>query len=258
MRTTPFSTTFITSLISLRLSSNCSIQSTQVGTLALPRDHACLPLVSSVPSSEDDDDLFLEPSTSRLKPKSASKTVKSGVVPSKIPVTKTLPVTAPSQRLATTRTRPTVVSTSHTTRPAQSTNIIRTAQATTTTNTRKTTASRPTNITKPALTARPVRSSATVKAISPRKQVGSRTTTSRVQPMRPLVPVQKSNTTGSSSTTRSGVLSRLPPSATTKKVGTTASIVTGKKPTGSVLKKDGDLILKFDVEVEIEEFQFDV
>jgi len=216
--------------------------------------------VNPVPSSDDDDNLFLGSSTSTLKPKSSSKTPKPSIVPSKIPVTKTLPVT---QRLAT-RTRPTTVSTSRpktvsTTRATKPANTIRTVPAITTTKTRPTTASRPTNITKPALTARPVRSGANAKAISPRKQVVSRAATSLVRPMKSLVLVQKSNTTGSSSTTRSAVASRPPSSATARKTGTIASTVTGKKPTRVTLKeKEDDLILKFDVEVEVEDFQFDV
>lgn len=231
---------------------------------AFPRAFTDLPPVFIVPSTKGDDNLFLEPSTSMLKPKSASRTVKSGVVPSKIPVTKTLPATVPSQRFPTTRTRPTIVSTSRTgttsaTRSAHSANATRTVPTTTITKTRQTTASRLTNVTKPALIARPVRSSATTKAISPRKQAIPRATTSRVQPMKPLVLAQKSNTTGSSSTTRSGIVSRPPSSAMTRKAISTVNIATGKKFTGTAFKeKEGELILEFDVEVEIEEFRFDV
>ena len=75
--------------------------------------------------------------------------------------------------------------------------------------------------------------------------------------MKPLMPVQKSNSTaGSSSTTRGGVASR-PPSSAAKKAGITASVLTGKKLIGPKEKED-ELILKFDVQGEIEEFQFDV
>jgi hypothetical protein len=77
--------------------------------------------------------------------------------------------------------------------------------------------------------------------------------------MKPLIPVQKANaTTGSSSTARAGVISRPPFSAVTRKAGTTASTLAGKKLTGPALKKEDDLILMFDVQGEIEEFQFDV
>jgi len=77
--------------------------------------------------------------------------------------------------------------------------------------------------------------------------------------MKPLVPAQKPNTTSkSSSTTRGGVVSRPPSSATTRKVGTTAVTLVGKKPVGPTLEKEDDLILRFDVQEEIEEFQFDV
>jgi len=52
------------------------------------------------------------------------------------------------------------------------------------------------------------------------------------------------------------MVSRPPSSATTRK---TTNTITGKKSTGTTLRgKEDDLILKFDVEVEIEEFQFDV
>jgi len=58
---------------------------------------------------------------------------------------------------------------------------------------------------------------------------------------------------------RSGVLSRPPSSATTRKAGTGSSTLVSKKPTSSTLKvEEDDLILKFDVQEEIEEFQFDV
>ena len=77
--------------------------------------------------------------------------------------------------------------------------------------------------------------------------------------MKPLVLAQKSNTTGSSSTTRSGIVSRPPSSAMTRKAIPTVNIATGKKSTGTAFKeKEGELILEFDVEVEIEEFRFDV
>ncbi|KAF9650952.1 hypothetical protein BDM02DRAFT_3184894 [Thelephora ganbajun] len=216
-----------------------------------------------VPSSEDGDELFLEPSTSKLKPKPTSGIAKSSAAPSKIPTRKAPPVTVSSQRPAAIRTRPTVTSTSctttTTTRPTRSRTAIRIPTATTTT-TRPTATSRLTTVTKPPLTARAAKSSATAKAISPRKQIVSRATTSQVKPMKPLVPVQKLNTTaGSSSTVRSGVVSRPPSSATTRKVGITAGTFAGKKPTGPTFKeKEDDLILKFDVQGEIEEFQFDI
>ena len=55
------------------------------------------------------------------------------------------------------------------------------------------------------------------------------------------------------------MVSRPPSSAATRKVGKTAGALAGKKPTGPTLKeKEDDLILKFDVQEEIEEFQFDV
>jgi hypothetical protein len=78
--------------------------------------------------------------------------------------------------------------------------------------------------------------------------------------MKPLVPVQKSTTTGSLSTARSGVVSKPPSSATTRKTEPTTSTVTGKKPICKRLKEmEDDLILKFDAQVIlIEEFQFDV
>lgn len=77
--------------------------------------------------------------------------------------------------------------------------------------------------------------------------------------MKPLVPMQKLNTTSrSSSITRGGVVSRPPSSAATRKVGTTAGTLAGKKLTVPTLEKEDDLILKFDVQEEIEEFQFDV
>ena len=50
-----------------------------------------------------------------------------------------------------------------------------------------------------------------------------------------------------------------PPSATTRKVGKTTGTLAGRKPADSTLKdEDDDLVLKFDVQGEIEEFQFDV
>jgi len=219
--------------------------------------------VDLAPSSgEDADDMFLEPSTSKWKPKSSAK---SNAIPSKIPKTKAQPTAAPPQRLPTTRTRPTAASTSRTTATSSNNRLTRSASATRTatttaktTTTRPTTIPRPTNITKPAVTARAVRSSATAKAISPRKQVMSRTATSQVKPMKHLVPARKPNTAaGSSLTAKSGVAR--PPSGVTRKVGTTAGTFVGKKPTSPISKeKEDDLILKFDVQEEIDEFQFDV
>ena len=262
MRTTPFPTTLITPLISLRPNLNCSILSIQVCSLSLLCVYAYLLSVYLAPASDDDGDaLFLEPSTSKLKQKPVSGVAKPNVATSKIPVTKVLPTRASARGLVATKIRPTAASTSRATatsatRPTRPAATIRTA----TTTTRPATTSRPTTVTKPAVAARPVRSSATVKAISPRKQVGSRGAKSQVKPMKPLVPVQKPNTaTGSSSTTRSGVVSRPLSSAATRKVGTTAGGLTGKKPVIPTLKeKEDDLILKFDVQGEIEEFQFDV
>ena len=55
------------------------------------------------------------------------------------------------------------------------------------------------------------------------------------------------------------MVSRPPSSATMRKVGTGTSTLASRKPTSSTLKpKENDLILKFDVHEEIEEFQFDV
>jgi len=77
--------------------------------------------------------------------------------------------------------------------------------------------------------------------------------------MKPLVPAQKPNTaSGSSSTTKSGMVSK-PPSSAARRVGVATSALTGKKATSPTLKeREDDLVLKFDVLGEIEEFQFDV
>lgn len=211
--------------------------------------------IDPAPPEEDGDNPFIEPSTSKLKPKSASTAVKHKAPPTTIPAAKSLYAPA-SHRVAAPRTRPTATSISRlksvTTKQTQTTTTTRT-----TITSRPTVTARPTTVTKPALTARPVKSSATAKAISPRKQVASRTTTSRVQPMKPLVPAPKS--AASSSTTRSGLPSRPPSSATTRKVGTAPNTLTGKKPAGSSSKgEDDELVLKFDVQDEVEEFQFDM
>ena len=83
---------------------------------------------------------------------------------------------------------------------------------------------------------------------------------SQVKPMKPLAPEQKKSTVMGNLSTRSGVVSRPPSSAAARKIGTTTnSVLAGKKPAGPTLKEgEDDLILKFDVQEEIEEFQFDV
>lgn len=216
--------------------------------------------VDPVPlSDEGGDNPFLESTTSKSKLQSASGTTKSSVATSRIPTTR-LPVKASSQKPAVPKTRPTIPSTSRTkttltAKPSQSAAAVRT----TTTATRPSTAVRSTIGTKPALTARPVKSSATTKAISPRKQLASRVVTSRVQPMKPLVPLQKTNTTtGSSSTTRIGLPTRPPSSASTRKAGTTTSTLAGKKPTGATSKEEDELVLKFDTQEEVEDFLLEV
>ncbi|KAF9783692.1 hypothetical protein BJ322DRAFT_873988 [Thelephora terrestris] len=225
-----------------------------------PAELELLNPIDLVPSSDEGgDNPFLGPPESKLKSKPASGTVKPSAASSKIPTKKPLTATTSSQRLIATKTRPIVASasrnkTTSTAKPSRPADTTRTA-----TTSRPPTASRSTAVMKPTLTARPVKSSATTKAISPRKQAVSRTAGSQVRPMKPLVPVQKSNNTVSLSTTRSRVVSRPPSSATTRKVGTTASALVGKKPTGATSKgKEDELILKFDVQDEIEEFQFDV
>jgi hypothetical protein len=260
MRRIPSPTTSNTSLISPRPNLNCSIPLIQVCRLAFLHIFIFSPPVQLAPPPEEGgDDPFLEPSTSKWKPKPNSKTAKSAAVPSKIPMAKG-PSVSTSQRLASAKIRLTVAPTSRTkitstTRPIQSA-----TRTTTGTMNRPITVPRSASVTKPSLTTRPVKSSATARAISPRKQVVPRTATSRVQPMKPLIPVQKPNaTTGSSSTARAGVISRPPFGAATRKAGTPTSTFAGKKPVGPALKEKEDvLILKFDVQGEVEEFQFNV
>lgn len=260
MRKTPISTTSIMSSTSHRLNSSCSTPSTQVRILALSCAFIHSPPVYSVPlSDQGGDNPFLESSTSKSKLQSTSGTARSGIATSRIPTTR-LPVKASSQKLAVPKTRPTISSTSRTkttltAKPSQSASAVRT----TTTATRPSTAVRSITVTKPALTARPVKSSATTKAISPRKQVASRVVTSRVKPMQPLIPLQKANTTtGTSSTTRIGLPSRPPSSATTRKAVTTTGTLAGKNPVGTTPKEEDELILNFDIQEEVEDFQFDV